>query len=216
MEPEKEFKAPPGIAWWEDIFNSGRDVVLRPQAFFQAMSTAGGPDEGTTATTGGYLRPLLFASVIFLIVMAYNVLLMVTGLPFPNGQEIKEKAVDDILFKVPILYALWMIGLLVGSAVLHLSFRVLKGRASFQGTFRVFAYSTVANFLSLVPVIGQYLSTVYALVLIMFGGRYVHGLSSLRAIAAPLLPALLAWAILIGFVYVGVLPLEKLKEGLRH
>ncbi|HHT9120547.1 MAG TPA: YIP1 family protein [Candidatus Hypogeohydataceae bacterium YC41] len=190
---------------WEDILSSGKDIIFRPQVFFQAMPT-----------TEGYLQPLLFASTIFLIVLAYNVLLIVTGLPFPNGQEMKDKALGNVMLKAGILYLLWILGLFLGAAVLHLSFKLLKGKAQFQGTFRLLAYSTMANFLSLVPLLGQYLSSVYALVLIMLGGRYVHGLSTPRAIAAPLLPALLSWAIVLTLIYAGILPLEKLKEGLRH
>ncbi|MFN3466300.1 MAG: YIP1 family protein [Candidatus Brocadiales bacterium] len=190
---------------WEDILSSGRDIIFKPQAFFQGMPPA-----------EGYLRPLLFASTVFLIVLAYSVVLVATGIPFPGGQEAEEKALGDVFLKAPLLYVLWILGLFVGSAFLHLSFKILKGKAPFQGTFRLFAYSTVANLLSLVPLLGQYLSTMYALILIMLGGRYVHGLSSLRAIIAPLLPALLVWALLFTLVYTGLLPLEKLKEGLRH
>ena len=191
---------------WEDVLSSGRDIIFRPQVFFQGMPL-----------TEGYLRPVLFASTVFLIVLAYNVVLVATGLPFPNGQEGKDNVPPwDALLKVPVLYAFWILGLFLGSVLLHLSFKLLKGKAAFQGTFRLFAYSTVANLLSLVPLFGQYLSTVYALILIMFGGRYVHGLSGPRSIAAPLLPALLVWAVLFTLIYTGVLPLEKLKEGLRH
>jgi len=204
IRPRQTPEERPGL--WEDILSSGRDIIFRPQVFFQGMPL-----------TEGYLRPVLFASTVFLIVLAYNVLLVATGLPFPNGQGVKDNALLwGALLKAPVLYALWILGLFLGSAILHLSFRLLKGKATFQGTFRLFAYSTVANLLSLVPLFGQYLSTVYALVLIMFGGRYVHGLSSPRSIAAPLLPALLAWAVLFTLIYTGVLPLEKLKEGLRH
>jgi hypothetical protein len=190
---------------WEELLNSGIEIILRPQAFFQDMPQ-----------TGGYLRPLLFASAVFIIVLLYNALLIATRLPFPNGQELRGGRVLEVVAKAPVLYLLWILGLVVGSAMLHLSFKLLKGKAAFQDTFRLFAYSSVANLLSLVPLLGQYLSSIYALVLIMLGGRYVHGLSSPRAIAAPLLPALLAWVILFGLIYMGVLPLEKLKEGLRH
>lgn len=190
---------------WEDILSAGKDIIFRPQVFFQGMPR-----------TEGYSRPLLFATTVFLIVLGYNVLLLATGLPFPNGQEVEGSGLRDIIWKAPILYLLWMLGLVVGSAVLHLSFKLLKGKAPFQGTFRLFAYSSVANLLSIVPLLGQYLSVVYAMILIMLGGRYVHELSSPRAIIAPLLPALMAWAVLFVLISTGVLPLEKLTEGLRH
>lgn len=190
---------------WEDILGSGRDVIFRPQAFFQCMPV-----------TEGYLRPFLFSSAVFLIVMGYNVLLVATGLPFPSGQEVKDRGLGAVLLRAPVLYALWVLGLFAGSGLLHLSFKLLKGKAPFQGTFRIFAYSAVANLLSIIPLLGQYLSSIYALVLIMLGGRYVHGLSSLRAVAAPLLPALLAWALFFALIYTGVLPLGELREGLRH
>lgn len=190
---------------WEDLLASGRDIIFRPQMFFRSMPT-----------TAGYLRPLFFASTVFLIVLTYNVLLAVTGLPFPNGQEVKGKALGAVILKAPILYLFWILGLFAGSVFLHLSFKLLKGKAPLQGTFCLFAYSTVANLLSLVPLLGQYLATIYALILLMLGGRYVHELSSPRAIVAPLLPALLAWVLLFALIYTGVLPLEKLKEGLRH
>ncbi len=190
---------------FEDVINCGRDIIFKPQIFFQEMTLA-----------GGYLRPLFFASTVFLIVFTYNALLVITGLSFPNGQEVKGESPVDVLLRAPILYALWVVGLFGGAALLHLSFKLLNGKASFLGTFCIFAYSSVSNLLSVVPFLGQYLSPIYGIVLIMLGGRYMHGLSNPRAIIAALIPALMIWVVVFVLLYTGVLPLEKLKEGLRH
>lgn len=189
----------------ESLLRTGKEIILRPQCFFQNMPVL-----------GGYTQPLLFATAVFIVILLYNMLLLGTGLPFPNGKEVRGESMKDILYRAPVLFVLWATGLFIGAAILHGSFRLLKGSAPYQATFKIFAYSSVANLLTLVPLVGQYISTVYAFVLIMLGGKLVHGLSSPKAIAAPLLPALVLWLMLLALVYTGIIPLEKIKNSLSY
>lgn len=166
--------------------------------------------------TGGYVQPLLFSIAIFLIVLGYNLALIASGLPYPGGQESDGETVTNALKKAPVLGVVWVGGLFLGSFVLHGSFKLLKGTGSYEATFRIFAYSSIANLLTIIPSAGQYLSTIYTLVLIMLGGRAIHGLSSTRAVVAPILPALIAWGILMAIILSGVIPIEELTSGLKR
>lgn len=189
----------------EELIRAGRDVALRPQSFFTNMPAK-----------GDFVQPLLFSLAIFLVVLGYNLALVASGLPYPGGHESGGRSVTDALQKVPMLGALWVLGLLIGSFILHCSFKLLKGTGGYEATFRIFAYSSIANLLTIIPSVGQYISTICALVLIMLGGKLVHGLSSARAVAAPILPAFLLWGIIMALVLAGVVPIEELTSGLRR
>ncbi|MFQ5861827.1 MAG: YIP1 family protein [Candidatus Brocadiales bacterium] len=189
----------------EGLVKTGRGVALRPHSFFKDMPV-----------TGGYVQPLLFSLAIFFIVLSYNLVLVASGLPYPTGQESEGESITDALKKAPVLGALWVFGLLIGSLILHGSFKLLKGAGGYEATFRIFAYSSIANLLTIIPSVGQYVSTIYTLVLIMLGGKLVHSLSSTRAIAAPILPAFIIWGILMAMVLAGVVPIEELTSGLKQ
>ncbi len=187
------------FSYIDTLVKAGREVVLRPQSFFKNMPVK-----------AGYAQPLIFAMAVYLIVLSYNLILIASGLPYPGGQEASGEPFTETLKKVPALAALWLSGLFLGSVILHGSFWLLKGKAGYEATFRIFAYSSIANLLTIIPSVGHYACTISTLVLVMLGGREIHGLSSLRAIAAPILPAIVVWGILMGLIYSGIVPLEKL------
>lgn len=189
----------------EGLARTGRELALRPQSFFKNMPV-----------NGGYVQPLLFSLAIFLIVLGYNLALIASGLPYPGGHEATGEPLSEALRKVPMLGALWVLGLVVGSMVLHCSFRLLKGDGSYEATFGIFAYSSIANLLTVIPTVGQYVAPIYTLVLIMLGGKLVHGLSSVRAIVAPILPTILLWSALIILALLGVIPIEELTSNLKQ
>lgn len=193
------------VDFLDRLVKTGRAVALRPQDFFNNMPV-----------TGGYVQPLLFSVAIFLIVLGYNLALIASGLPHPGGQESSGETVTDALKKAPVLGIIWVLGLFLGALVLHGSFRLLKGTSGYEATFRIFAYSSIANLLAIIPSVGQYFSTIYTLVLIMLGGKAVHGLSSTRAIVAPILPAFLIWGLLMAMIISGIIPVEELTSRLKQ
>lgn len=200
--PEERREGLYGLA--EGLIRAGRELALRPQSFFKNMPT-----------NGGYIQPLLFSLVIFSIVLGYNLALIASGLPHPGGQEAAGEPVAEAIKKVPILGALWVLGLLAGSMVLHCSFWLLKASGGYEATFGIFAYSSIANLLTIVPTVGQYIAPIYTLVLIMLGGKLVHGLSSARAVVAPILPAIIIWSVFIALALLGVIPLEEMASNLQ-
>ncbi len=187
----------------ERLIKTGREVALRPQNFFKNMPV-----------TGGYIQPLLFSLTIFIIVLGYNLALIASGLPYPTGQESGGRTIEDALNKVPLLVVIWLAGLFLGSLILHGSFKLLKGTGHYEATFRLFAYSSIANLLTIIPTVGQYFSTIYTLVLLMLGARIIHNLSSARAVVAPILPAFIIWGILMVLMLGGLIPIEKLTSSL--
>lgn len=189
----------------EKLVKTGQELVLKPQSFFKNMPTK-----------GGYGQPLLFSITIFFIVLAYNIALIASGLPYPSGQGTADRPITETLTRVPMLGIVWVLGLFLGALILHGAFKLLKGKGNYEATFRIFAYSSIANLLTIIPSVGQYMSSIYTLLLIMFGGRYIHGLSTGRAITAPILPALLLWGVLMGLILTGVVSVDKLAALLKQ
>ncbi len=189
----------------EGLIRTGQEIILRPQGFFKNLPAK-----------DGYLRPLLFSMVIFCIVLGYNLVLVSSGLLRPDGQGSADSpSLTDALTNVPVLVVLWLFGLILGSLVLHATFKLLKGKGRFESTFSIFAYSSIANLLTIIPSIGHYACTIYTLVLIMLAGRVVHKLSSVRAVAAPILPALVLWGVMMVLVLSGIIPIERLTSSLK-
>ena len=189
----------------EGLIRTGREIILRPQGFFRNLPTK-----------DGYVRPLLFSMVIFCIVLGYNLALLASGLLRPVGQGSDGKSLTDALMNVPVLVVLWLFGLILGALVLHASFKLLKGKGSFESTFSIFAYSSIANLLTIIPSLGHYACTIYTLVLIMLAGKVIHELSSIRAVAAPILPAIVLWGVMMALVFSGIVPIEQLTSSLKQ
>ena len=79
--------------------------------------------------------------------------------------------------------------MVIGSGVTHLCLMIVGGnKKGFQGTFRAVSYSFCGYLFGIVPFIGSTIGGIYAMILIIFGVREVHGISTGKAVLAVLLP----------------------------
>jgi hypothetical protein len=87
------------------------------------------------------------------------------------------------------------IALFISAAVLHVCFMIVgalsSSTAGFEGTFRVVAYSGVANLARLVPFVGALLYSIWYVVLVVMGAVALHRTTQGKAIMGVLLPLIL-------------------------
>ena len=129
-------------------------LVADPRAFFWAMSV-----------DGGYKQPWLFAVL--------SVLIPWLGVV--------------IFYQSSILWALYpmaLLGIFIFAGMIHFSStKLMGGRASFQATFRVVAYTSFTIILGPIPYLGL-AAHIFGLYLTAHGVAAVHRLSLLRGAAA--------------------------------
>ena len=78
------------------------------------------------------------------------------------------------------------IGLFISAAILHVCFMIVgalsTSTAGFEGTFRVVAYSGVANLARLVPFVGGLLYSIWYLILVVMGAVALHRTTQGKAV----------------------------------
>ncbi len=185
MEAKKEKGAEfdPG-SFIDSWIGCWKEVILRPQEFFDLM-----------LTDGGYRNPLFFALISWVI-----------GGVLSGAVRVRPASI--VLFPVAAL-----VGLLIVSAILYLSATlIVRGTGSFEGTFRVGAYASALSVFTWVPIVGPLIG-IYGIYLMVVGIERVHNLTTREAVIVVVLPiivlllvfALLALAVGMGaFMFMGL------------
>jgi len=92
----------------------------------------------------------------------------------------------------PIFY---VIIVFIGSAVMHVCLLIVgateKSETGFEGTLKVYAYSTIAWLAVALPFVGSLVALIWNGVLVMVGFAAVHRTSQGRALMAALIPIIL-------------------------
>ena len=89
----------------------------------------------------------------------------------------------------------YVIIVFIGSAVMHLCLLLVgateKSETGFEGTLKVYAYSTIAWLAVALPFIGSLVASIWYLVLEVVGFAAAHRTSQGRALIAVLIPIIL-------------------------
>ena len=81
--------------------------------------------------------------------------------------------------------------MVIGSGVTHLCLMIVGGnKKGYQATFRAVSYSFSGYLFGIIPFIGSTIGGIYAMILVIFGVREVHGISTGKAVLAVLLPVI--------------------------
>ncbi len=182
---------------WEDreargffngLFATMREVLLRPSEFFKKMPL-----------TGGLTDPLLYGLIIGMVGLMVSYMWqlafkgamndMMPGMHAGTGQQFFHGAGIAVLaFFTPFLIIL---GLFLSSGVLHLFLMMVKGaRQSFEATFRVVAYGYSPNIFLVLPFCGGIIAAVWGIVLAIIGLREAHEITGGKAAFAVFLPVI--------------------------
>jgi len=145
----------------------------------------------------GLLPPLLFALVLALVGALFDWMWALTtgDLPAMIAPDLYRLvrgpfATAGHFLLSPIVV---VIAVFIRAAVFHVLLLVLGGnRLGFEATFRVVAYSRATRLLSIVPFCGGVLGLIWELVVTVIGIRRIHDCAPWKAVAAVLLPILVA------------------------
>lgn len=110
-----------------------------------------------------------------------------------------------------------VIGIFIGSAIIHLFLWMLGGaNGGFLTTVRVVCYAGSTRVLALVPICGSPIGAVWAIVLEILGLAEAHKTTTGKAALAVLLPLLLCCACIAVVAFVAGAAILNLVRGMNH
>lgn len=114
-----------------------------------------------------------------------------------------------------LLSPIWLTALLfIAAALIQSSLKLIGGASRpLVTTTRVFAFSGGPGLLSIVPLIGPVAGGIWSLVLVVIGLREAHATTTVRAIAALLIPIVVVFMLLV--VVGALLAIGILAAGLK-
>ncbi len=197
------------------FFETLRESLFRPVAFFRAMEPAGN-------LGAALLYAIVAGWASFLFGALWEMLLPFHWPTAFGGLTARSSSAAEIalgiavcLVAVPLFVP---VGVFVVSLVYH-GLLVLFGgaRRGLEGTVRTVAYASGAQLLNVVPICGVLLILVWGVVVQVIGLREVHGIQTGKAVAVVLLPYLLCVILVVGLVAVLLVALPgTLGEILRE
>ena len=208
--PMPPYGAGAGLAW--------ETQAIGPESFLDtAKMFITAPEQAwrLTRETGDYTRPLLFALIVAWVGAIFNAVWgslfgagMLRMLPAQYQHFAMMGAGRGLIVNIILAPIFIVIGLFIGSAILHVSFMIvgaLSGsKSQFEGTFRVVSYSSVAHIALVIPFVGGLVTAVWRIYLMMLGTQQLHKTTQGKALIGILLPSLLCClCIAIGMVFAG-------------
>ena len=186
---------PAGSTPWEDMASLGfttaffrtiKEVFSIPDIFFRRMPV-----------NNGILNPLLFGIIAGYVGALINFFWQYTfsGL---FGGGLNFAGVSPVIIYAFVLPILIIIGLFIGSIIIHISVMMFGGKRGFEATFRVLAFSNSIQLLSsIVPLLGALFALIYYPVVIVVGLKEIHRITMGRAAFAVFV------SIIIGVIIIG-------------
>jgi hypothetical protein len=182
-------------AGFSELVDTTRQVLTEPTAFFAAMRV-----------TGGLGRPLVYGLILGTIgLVATTLYRAVFWASMGPGLGMLRQHRAELPWLVPFMQTgfglvlqlilgppFLVIGLFVAAGIVHLLLLLFGGaRRGFEATFRVLCYCEATALISLLPICGSLIQTVYMLVLAIIGLAEAHGVSRGTTAAAILVPVLI-------------------------
>ena len=188
----------------DEFIGTWKKVITTPSDFFKEMPTS-----------GGYAEPLKFAVINYIIagigmtlVSIFIALLLPMASFWPGSAFSFGSAfsLGSALTNIIVTPIVGIIGLFIGGAILYVCFKIVGGSGSYEGTVRIFSYTSAVNAVSWIPILG-WIVALYALYLGIVGGTFVHNITTLRsaiAIFIPIIVAAIIFALLIAMLGVAL------------
>lgn len=179
---------------WEDMASLGfttaffrtiKQVFSIPDIFFRRMPV-----------NNGILNPLLFGIIAGYVGALINFFWQYTFSGMLGG-GLNFAGVSPVIIYAFILPIIIIIGLFIGSIIIHISVMMFGGKRGFEATFRVFSFANSIQVVSVVPLLGAIFFLVYYPVLIVVGLKESHRITMGRAAFAVFV------SIIIGVIIIG-------------
>ena len=170
------------------FFQTTREVLFSPTQFFKKVSA-----------TRGYWAPLIYGVICGVIggcgAILWQWLFASQFLPVQISSMIPFLSFFLTIFLIALPFVI-AFSLLIGSAITHLCLMIVGGnKKGFESTFRALSYSYSGNLFGVIPFIGSTIGGIYSLILIIFGVRECHGISTGKAVLAVLLPLIVIFGL---------------------
>jgi len=180
--------------WVEAMVSTIKEAITEPVRFFESM--AGGK---------GWIRPLIFAMVISMLVFMISAAYQMGFQTIASSLDLADPAeslaflsVYPISAGALVMFAAFAvptgttIGLLVQAGIYHLCLMILgAAKKGFQDTFRVACYSMAPQVFQIVPLLGGLIAWGWQAVLSIIGIKVVHETSYGKSTVAVFLPMIL-------------------------
>jgi hypothetical protein len=193
----------PGGNPWEQ-----RDSLGFGQAFIEGVKAFifnPGAAFDQTRRTGDFAGPLIFAVLLgwigAIFGQLWNLVMqgsMMSMMPaeFQDQMGLYMMGGGGSLLMTMVLAPIFcVIGLFIGTAIMHVCLMVVGGlsasQSGFEGTFRVLSYSSVAQLANVIPLLGGLVGLVWTIVLFVMGSVRLHSTTQGKALAAALIPVIL-------------------------
>lgn len=189
-EVSGEEKVPPwesGEGFWGAYWRTTKEALFSPTQFFKKVSAG-----------EGYWSPLIYGilsgMIGFGVSLVYQWFLFSAFIPPRVHALIPYNLILTIsLIGIPLMTAS---SIFIGSAITHLCLMIVGGnKKGFQTTFRPISYSFCAHLFDIVPFVGSFIGSIYMIILIIFGVRESHGISTGKATLAVLLPLIIVFGL---------------------
>jgi hypothetical protein len=191
-----------GPAWEQpevgDVFTRAwttiKVAVFNPDAFFRKMRRV-----------GGFNAPLLFFLVLGWIAIVLNAVLEIPLYTYLEQFEQAEewglgamKPAFNVVATMMVAPVFLVLGAFVSAGITHLCLMMLgAANQPFETTFRCYCYGYGAVVLiQVVPICGAFVAGVWGMILQIIGIAKTHEISTVRAVIAVLLPAILCCGVI--------------------
>lgn len=152
-----------------DFIKNWKEVIQSPSDFYRRMQA-----------TGGYTEPLTFAAISYFIlaIMSISISILMNYLIFGELATMgKEDATvfatlsSGQLILISFIYLFVMVivficFLFISAGILNITYRVLGGIGSYEGTLRFISCTSAVYVLSWIPILGL-ISSIYGIYLIL-------------------------------------------------
>jgi hypothetical protein len=101
--------------------------------------------------------------------------------------------------------------LIMSTAIYHTCAIIMKGKGSFDITFKIICYSSAVDIMNFVPCIGPFFVLVYKIIVMAYGFKELHQTTMNRGILITLLPVIFSVAIAVVIVMMVIMIVLLLK-----
>jgi hypothetical protein len=176
----------------ESFLATARQALLEPSVFFSDMRRE-----------GGLGAPLVYGLLGFTLglVVSAAVQTSLSSMPMLGMPSELESMVGSVAFVLAVIAMspfLALFSLFVSSAIYHVMLLLLGGARTFETTFRVVSYTAGSTgLIAVIPFCGGFVSAVWQIVAAIIGLARAHEISTGKAAAAVLLPAVICCIVII-------------------
>lgn len=173
-----------------DYIDTWKEVMQKPSDFYRKMPI-----------TGGYIEPIVFASV------SATMGAFIHFLFAPGTDEVKKSIFAVPMIAIIIPFA-GILALFVDATILYIIYKMVGGNGTYEGTAKIVLYSSAASSLIWIPLVG-WVFGIYQVYLYIVGGKFVHGITMERSLAAVFLFILLLLALGVLIALSGFAPVRS-------